>query len=69
MTGLGATTPLGVTYPAPGRACSPAVRRPSHREDWADDLPCKIAAKAADRPREVLDRVEARRLDRVSQLR
>jgi 3-oxoacyl-[acyl-carrier-protein] synthase II len=37
-------------------------------ESWADDLPCKIAAPVAVDPASVLDRVEARRLDRVSQL-
>jgi len=36
--------------------------------DWAEDLPVKIAAQAAVDPSDVLDRVEARRLDRSAQL-
>ena len=36
--------------------------------DWAADLPVKIAAQAAVDPAEVLERVEARRLDRCAQL-
>jgi 3-oxoacyl-[acyl-carrier-protein] synthase II len=36
--------------------------------DWADDLSVRIAAPAAVEPGDVLDRVEARRLDRSAQL-
>jgi 3-oxoacyl-[acyl-carrier-protein] synthase II len=36
--------------------------------DWADDLPVKIAAPVLVDPSSVLDRVEARRLDRSAQL-
>jgi len=69
VTGIGATTPLGgdarSTWDAllAGRS---GVRR--IEADWADDLPVKIAAPVAVEPSEVLDRVEARRLDRSAQL-
>ena len=36
--------------------------------DWAADLPVQIAAQAAVDPAEILERVEARRLDRSAQL-
>ena len=69
VTGLGATTPLGgdvaSTWDAmlAGRSGVSLIG-----ESWADELPCKIAASAAVDPASVLDRVEARRLDRVAQL-
>jgi len=69
VTGVGATTPLGgdvaSTWDAmlAGRSGVSTIA-----EAWADDLPCKIAAKAAVDPAGVLSRVEARRLDRAAQL-
>ena len=36
-------------------------------DDWAEDLPVKIAGRIAVEPTEVLERVKARRLDRSSQ--
>ena len=33
-------------------------------EDWAQRLPCQIAARAAVEPTTVVDRVQARKLDR-----
>ncbi|MGI8459318.1 MAG: beta-ketoacyl-[acyl-carrier-protein] synthase family protein [Propionibacteriaceae bacterium] len=69
VTGLGATTPLGgdvaSTWEAmlAGRSGVAPIDQP-----WADELPCRIAAKVKVDPSEVLDRVEARRLDRVAQL-
>src|SRR5262245_60578723 len=33
-------------------------------DDWAQRLPCRIAAKAAVEPTTVVDRVQARKLDR-----
>jgi 3-oxoacyl-[acyl-carrier-protein] synthase II len=36
-------------------------------EDWAQEMPVKIAARVAVEPTEVLERVKARRLDRSSQ--
>ena len=37
-------------------------------DDWAADLPVRIAAPVAVDPLDVLDRVEARRMDRSGQL-
>ena len=69
VTGIGATTPLGgdarSTWEAmlAGRSGVRALK-----DDWVDDLPVKIAATVAVDPSEVLERVEARRLDRSAQL-
>ncbi|MHA6511978.1 beta-ketoacyl-[acyl-carrier-protein] synthase family protein [Tessaracoccus sp. Z1128] len=69
ITGLGATTPLGgdvdSTWEAmlAGRSGVVALT-----EDWARELPTRIAAKAAVDPSVVVDRVEARKLDRSTQL-
>ena len=69
VTGIGATTPLGgdarSTWEAllAGRSGVRALDN-----DWVADLPVKIAATVAVDPSEVLDRVEARRLDRSAQL-
>src|SRR5689334_18966978 len=69
VTGVGATTPLGgdvaSTWDAmlAGTSGVTAIAEP-----WAEGLPCRIAAEAAVDPAGVLDRVEARRLDRAAQL-
>ena len=69
VTGLGATTPLGGDVATTWEAMLAGTSGVSLiGEPWADELPCKIAAKAAVDPASVLDRVEARRLDRVAQL-
>jgi 3-oxoacyl-[acyl-carrier-protein] synthase II len=69
VTGLGATTPLGGDVASTWEAMLAGTSGVSLiGEPWADELPCKIAAKAAVDPASVLDRVEARRLDRVAQL-
>jgi len=68
VTGLGATTPLGGDVASTwaglleGRS---GVRRID--AEWAADLPVRIAAQAAVEPTDVLDRVEARTLDRSQQ--
>lgn len=69
ITGLGATTPLG------GDAVSTwegllAGRSGIHtiEADWAAELPTKFAAQVVVEPTEVVPRVEARRMDRSSQL-
>jgi 3-oxoacyl-[acyl-carrier-protein] synthase II len=69
ITGIGATTPLGGDAPSTWEALL-AGRSGVRRIDaeWAEDIPVKIAAQAAVDPSEVLDRVEARRLDRSAQL-
>jgi 3-oxoacyl-[acyl-carrier-protein] synthase II len=69
VTGLGATTPVGGDMPSTWAALLAAesgVRRLD--ADWAADLPVQIAAPVAVEPTEVLDRVEARTLDRSQQL-
>ncbi len=69
VTGLGATTPLGGDVPSTwagllaGRSGARALDA-----EWATDLPVRIAAPAAVDPLDVLDRVEARTLDRSQQL-
>ncbi|RKE18111.1 beta-ketoacyl synthase [Streptomyces sp. TLI_171] len=69
ITGLGATTPLGGTAPATWQAMCEGrngIRALEH--PWAADLPIRIAGQLAVEPAEVLDRIEARRLDRSEQL-
>src|SRR5215471_1439179 len=68
VTGLGATTPLGgdvaSTWDAmlAGRSGTTALT-----DDGFASLPTRIAAQAAVDPATVLDRVQARRLDRCEQ--
>jgi 3-oxoacyl-[acyl-carrier-protein] synthase II len=68
VTGLGTTNPVGgdvaTTWEALVKGQS-GVRRLD--EEWVEDLPVKIAGRAAVDPTEVLERVKARRLDRTSQ--
>jgi 3-oxoacyl-[acyl-carrier-protein] synthase II len=69
VTGLGATTPLGGDVPTTWAALldgRSGVR--ALTEDWAAELPARIAAPAAVDPATVLDRVLARKLDRCEQL-
>ena len=69
VTGLGATTPLGGDVPSTWSAMlagTSGVRRIT--EDWADQLPVKIAAPAAEDPMPAVGRVQARRMDRCEQL-
>jgi len=69
VTGVGATTPLGGDAPSTWEAMlagKSGVR--AIEADWAEDLSVKIAAEVAVDPSEVLERVEARRLDRSAQL-
>ncbi|TVL93104.1 beta-ketoacyl synthase [Streptomyces sp. SAJ15] len=69
VTGLGATTPLGgdvaSTWSAmvEGRSGIGAIE-----EEWAADLPVRIAGRLAVEPTTVLDRVRARRMDRCEQI-
>jgi 3-oxoacyl-[acyl-carrier-protein] synthase II len=66
VTGLGATTPLGgdvaSTWDAmlAGRSGVAALT-----QEWAEQLPVRIAAQLLVDPAEVLDRVKLRRLDRA----
>ena len=68
ITGLGATTPVGGDVASTWEsflAGRSGVTRLT--EDWATDLPVKIAGRIAVEPSEVLPRVQARRLDRSAQ--
>jgi 3-oxoacyl-[acyl-carrier-protein] synthase II len=68
VTGLGAITPVGADVATTwqsllaGRSGVQALT-----DDWAKDLPARIAAWAAVDPATKLDRVQARRLDRCEQ--
>ncbi|HET6636863.1 MAG TPA: beta-ketoacyl-ACP synthase II [Streptomyces sp.] len=68
VTGIGATTPLGGDTASTwdgllaGRS---GVRL--LEEEWAAELPVRIAAKAAVEPGEIIPRPQARRLDRSAQ--
>ncbi len=69
VTGIGATTPLGGDAPSTWDAL--LAGRSGVRvleNDWVADLAVKIAAPVAVDPSEVLERVEARRMDRSAQL-
>jgi 3-oxoacyl-[acyl-carrier-protein] synthase II len=69
VTGVGATTPLGGDVKSfwasllEGRSGVVALE-----DEWAADLPVRIAAPLEVDPTETLSRVQARRLDRVSQV-
>jgi 3-oxoacyl-[acyl-carrier-protein] synthase II len=68
VTGMGATTPLGGDVRSTwegllaGRSGVTALT-----DDWARDFPSRIIARMAVEPTDVLERVEARRLDRCQQ--
>ncbi|MEF3115466.1 beta-ketoacyl-[acyl-carrier-protein] synthase family protein [Streptomyces chrestomyceticus] len=69
VTGIGATTPLGGDSASTwegmlaGRSGVTALD-----QDWAADLPVRIAAAAAVDPGEIIPRAQARKLDRSAQL-
>jgi 3-oxoacyl-[acyl-carrier-protein] synthase II len=68
VTGVGATTPVGGDAPSTWQALlagTSGVR--TLTQEWAAELPVTFAASVAVEPSEVLDRVEARKLDRTSQ--
>ncbi|QGF24383.1 beta-ketoacyl-[acyl-carrier-protein] synthase family protein [Raineyella fluvialis] len=69
VTGFGATTPLGgdaATSWANVVKGTSGVHALSY--DWAQDLSTRIAAEAAVDPATLIDRVEARKMDRSTQL-
>ena len=68
VTGLGTTSPLGGDVASTWEAMLKGQSGVRHlTEDWAEQMPVKIAARVAVEPSEVLERVRARRLDRTSQ--
>jgi 3-oxoacyl-[acyl-carrier-protein] synthase II len=68
VTGLGATTPLGgdVASTWEGLLSGRSGVTPLD-DEWARDFPARIVARMAVEPTDVLERVEARRLDRCQQ--
>jgi len=65
ITGVGAITPVGADAPTTWQnmlAGQSGVK--TLTDDWAERLPCKIAAPAAVEPTTLIDRVQARKLDR-----
>jgi 3-oxoacyl-[acyl-carrier-protein] synthase II len=65
ITGIGAITPVGADAPTTWQsmlAGRSGVR--ALTDDWAHRLPCQIAAPAAAEPTTLIDRVQARKLDR-----
>ena len=68
VTGLGAITPVGADVPSTWEALL-AGRSGVQQltDDWAAELPARIAAWAAADPATLIDRVQARRLDRCEQ--
>ena len=68
VTGLGVTSPVGGDVPSTWDALvngRSGVRTMDY--DWVEELPVKIAGVIAVEPTDVLERVQARRLDRGSQ--
>jgi 3-oxoacyl-[acyl-carrier-protein] synthase II len=68
VTGMGMTTPLGPDVASTWRTLLAGESRVSILDDeWAADLPVKMACRACQEPAEVLSGAELRRLDRVQQ--
>ncbi|GLX24134.1 beta-ketoacyl-[acyl-carrier-protein] synthase family protein [Streptomyces lavendulae] len=69
VTGLGATTPLGGDVASTWAAMLAGESGISAiEEEWAAALPVRIAGRLRVEPAEVMDRVQARRLDRCEQV-
>jgi 3-oxoacyl-[acyl-carrier-protein] synthase II len=68
VTGLGTTSPVGGDVASTWEALLAGRSGVRHLTDeWAEEMPVKIAGRIAVEPTEVLERVKARRLDRSSQ--
>ncbi|HEY3977710.1 MAG TPA: beta-ketoacyl-ACP synthase II [Streptosporangiaceae bacterium] len=68
VTGVGAITPLGATAASTWEAMLAGHSGVTAlTDDWAAELPVRIAAWAAADPATLIDRVQARRLDRCEQ--
>ncbi len=68
VTGLGAITPVGADVPTTWESLLAGRSGVgSLTEEWAADLPARIAAWAAVDPATLVDRVQARRMDRCEQ--
>ena len=68
VTGLGATTPLGGDVASTWEGLLAGRSGVGRLDDeWAREFPARIVARMAVEPTDVLERVEARRLDRCQQ--
>ena len=68
VTGLGAITPLGADVATTWESMLAGRSGVGQlTDDWAAELPARIAAWAAADPATLIDRVQARRLDRCEQ--
>ncbi len=68
VTGLGAITPVGVDVPSTWESLLAGRSGVTKlTDDWASALPTRIAAWAAADPATLMDRVQARRMDRCEQ--
>jgi 3-oxoacyl-[acyl-carrier-protein] synthase II len=68
VTGLGAITPVGADVASTWEALQAGRSGVTTLDaDWATDLPARIAAWAAADPATLIERVQARRLDRCEQ--
>ena len=68
VTGIGAITPVGADAPSTWEALKAGRSGvQTLTDDWAAELPARIAAWAAADPATLIDRVQARRLDRCEQ--
>jgi 3-oxoacyl-[acyl-carrier-protein] synthase II len=69
VTGLGATTPLGGDVASTWAGLLAGRSGVTvNEEEWAAELPVRIIARLAEEPTEKIERVKARRLDRVQQV-
>ncbi|WP_255951495.1 beta-ketoacyl-[acyl-carrier-protein] synthase family protein [Streptomyces odontomachi] len=68
VTGIGATTPLGGDAASTWEGLIAGRSGVSHlQQEWATDMPVRIAAQIAVEPGEIIPRTQARRLDRSAQ--
>jgi 3-oxoacyl-[acyl-carrier-protein] synthase II len=68
VTGLGAITPLGTDVPSTWESMLAGRSGVGQlTDDWAAELPARIAAWAAADPATLIDRVQSRRMDRCEQ--
>jgi len=68
ITGLGAISPVGANVATTWKSLQAGHSGVGQLTDsWAGELPARIAARAAADPAELLDRIQARRMDRCEQ--
>jgi 3-oxoacyl-[acyl-carrier-protein] synthase II len=68
VTGLGAISPVGADVATTWKSLQAGISGVAELTDsWAEELPARIAARAVVDPAALLDRVQARRMDRCEQ--